>query len=216
MATVGNFQWLVQYARAHMSGNESQRIDRFQLWIDGVGGFLVCRSPQIRIGQAVPGTNLELPLVADVSRHHATISRDAEGYVLNPHRTVQIGAREIAEPTAIADGDQISINAVKFKFRRPHPLSTTARLDFVSRHQTQPSASSVLLMSDTCILGPQPIAHVVCRNWPADAVIFERRGELYIRAGIKSQARNNTGKATRLIPGNQVRGDYFSITIEEI
>ena len=41
------------------------------------------------------------------------------------------------------------------RFAGRTPLSGTARLDFVSRHRTQPSADAVLLMADSCVLGPE-------------------------------------------------------------
>lgn len=213
MATVGNFQWLIQLARAHMSCNKPSSIERFQLWVDGVGGFLVCRSPQVRIGQAVAGAEVEIPLLADVSRHHATISRDSEGYVIEPARSVQLSGRDLKAPCALADGDVFALGGVKLKFRRPHPLSSTGRLEFVSRHQTQPSSNAVLLMSETCILGPRQTAHVVCRNWPSEAVLYQRGPELYLRADSKK--RGGQPLVTRLVPGQPVTGDYFSVTIEE-
>lgn len=216
MATVGNFQWLIQLARAHMSCNKPSNIERFQLWVDGVGGFLVCRSPRVRIGQAVPGSDLEVPLVADVSRHHATIARDAEGYVVEPVRSVRIADKAITQASPLADGDVITLGAVKLRFRRPHPLSSTARLEHVSRHQTQPPASAILLMSETCVLGSQPASHVVCRNWPGNAVLFERDNRLYVRpVEVKSRGRAGA-KPIPLAPGIPAIGDYFSISIEEI
>src|SRR5689334_16597611 len=48
-------------------------VSRYLLWIDSVGGFYLCTGSCIRIGQAVPGNSVELPLLADLSRHHATI-----------------------------------------------------------------------------------------------------------------------------------------------
>ena len=49
---------------------------RYFLWIDGVGGYLVCLGNRLTFGQAAqPG--VDVPLVADVSRHarHADARR---------------------------------------------------------------------------------------------------------------------------------------------
>jgi hypothetical protein len=66
-------------------------------------------------------------------------------------------------------------------FRRPHALSATARLDFSSHHRTQPSADAVLLMADSCVLGPSPHSHVVCRDWPQELVLYRCENRLYCR-----------------------------------
>ena len=50
---------------------------RFLLWIDGVGGYLVCLDHRITFGQANPEAPVDVPLFADVSRLHATLTRDS-------------------------------------------------------------------------------------------------------------------------------------------
>ncbi len=69
--------------------------DRFLLWIDGVGGYLVCMGTRVNFGQAVPGSPVDVPLVADVSRMHATLSRDGEGYVLEAVRALQVNGKPV-------------------------------------------------------------------------------------------------------------------------
>src|SRR5262249_55615739 len=55
---------------------------RFLLWVDGVGGYLVCLSHRVTFGQATSDGPIDVPLFADVSRLHAEITRDGEGYVV--------------------------------------------------------------------------------------------------------------------------------------
>ncbi len=155
---------------------------RLLLWVDAVGGFLVCQGNEIRLGQAVPGSPIELPLLADLSRHHATIRRDEEGYTVEPLREVWLNDHQIDATSWLADGSLLQLGrALKLRFSRPHPLSATARLDFLNHHRTQPSASAVLLMADTCVLGPGPKSHVVCRDWPHEVVLHRQHGGLYCR-----------------------------------
>ncbi|MCG8583415.1 MAG: hypothetical protein MI757_01725, partial [Pirellulales bacterium] len=52
---------------------------RLALWVDEVGGYLVCLSDQLTIGQPVSGSEVDIPILGDVSRKHAVIERDAEG-----------------------------------------------------------------------------------------------------------------------------------------
>ena len=74
--------------------------DRFLLWIDGVGGYLVCMGTRVNFGQAVPGSPVDVPLVADVSRMHATLSRDGEGYVLEAVRALQVNGKPVTRHLA--------------------------------------------------------------------------------------------------------------------
>src|SRR5262249_59757954 len=55
---------------------------RFFLWIDGVGAYLVCLGNRVSIGQATGEGPVDVPLFADVSRIHAALTRDTEGYLL--------------------------------------------------------------------------------------------------------------------------------------
>ena len=76
---------------------------RFLLWIDGVGGYLVCLGPRVTFGQATPDGSVDVPLFADVSRLHAT--RDAataKGYVLEAVRPLQVNGQTVTKATAAA------------------------------------------------------------------------------------------------------------------
>ena len=73
--------------------------NRFLLWVDAVGGFLVCRSDKVVLGQAVPGSSADVPLLADLSRQQATIRRDSGGYLLEPIREVAVGGRRVTTAT---------------------------------------------------------------------------------------------------------------------
>ncbi len=191
---------------------------RLLLWVDAVGGFYVCQGSEIRVGQAVPGSTIELPLLADLSRHHATIRRDEEGYMIEPLRDVRINGQAVVQASWLNDGALVEMGpALKMRFRRPHPLSATARLDFVSNHRTQPTASAVLLLSDTCVMGPGAHNHVVCRHWPHDVVLYRQHGALHCRSEgafeIDGRRYDHQGPLTL---HSHVIGEQFSFSLEEI
>jgi hypothetical protein len=191
---------------------------RLLLWVDAVGGFFVCPGAEVRLGQAVPDSEVELPLLADLSRHHATIRRDEEGYTIEPLRDVRLDHHPIEQVSWLQDGTIIELGpALRMRFRRPHPLSATARLDFLSHHRTKPSASAVLLMADTCVLGPGPANHVVCRDWPHDVVLHRQHGGLYCSASkpfeIDGKRFEQQGPLTT---HSRVAGEGFSFSLEEI
>ncbi len=55
---------------------------RFLLWVDAVGGYLVCLDDQIILGRAGHDSHADVPLMGDLSRNHATLVRDGDGYIL--------------------------------------------------------------------------------------------------------------------------------------
>ncbi|MGB9689703.1 hypothetical protein, partial [Thermogutta sp.] len=63
-------------------------------------------------------------------------------------------------------------NCVRLEFLRPHPLSASARIDFVSGHRTVPSTDGVLLMARNIILGPEKTSHVVCPSWKESVTLY--------------------------------------------
>ncbi|MBS0210295.1 MAG: FHA domain-containing protein [Planctomycetes bacterium] len=158
------------------SGTTPTRL-RCWLWIDGVGGYLVCLGDELSIGQPVAGAPVDIPLLGDLSRRHATLVRDGDGYLLRPIRAARVMERDGAGESILADGQTIELSGqVRLRFRRPHPLSHSARLEFQSGHGTQPRSDAVLLWADTLVLGPTASAHVVCPGWPREVVLY-RQGE---------------------------------------
>ncbi len=126
------------------------------MWIDGVGGYLVCLGSRLTFGQAILDAHVDVPLVADVSRLHASLTRDAEGYVLEAVRPIQVNGQNLTR-TLLQTGDRVTLGAsCQFQFRLPVPISTTARLDLVSGHRLPLSVDAILLMADTLVLGRRP------------------------------------------------------------
>jgi tetratricopeptide (TPR) repeat protein len=154
---------------------------RFLLWIDGVGGYLVCLGPRVTFGQALLDGRVDVPLVADVSRFHATLSRDAEGYLLEAVRPIQVNGHD-ATRALLQPGDRVTLGtSCQFQFRLPVPVSTTARLDLVSGHRLPLTVDGILLMADTLVLGSGPQAHVTVPDLKEPIVLFRHKDALGIR-----------------------------------
>jgi hypothetical protein len=106
---------------------------------------------------------------------------------------------------------------VKLIFRRPHALSGTARLDFASRHRTQPLADGVLLMADSCVMGPKPYSHVVCRDWPQEVVLYRYEDQLHCRtAGPMEIDGRRCHDRSPIRRNSRVVGERFSFSLEPI
>ena len=193
--------------------------DRFLLWVDAVGGYLVCMKNEIAIGQPVSsGTSPDVPILADLSRRHAVVRREGEAYTIEALRSVRVNGKAVQGRAALLEGSMIDLGSgVQLRFRQPHPLSATARLDFVSPHRTKPSTSAVLLMADACILGSAATSHVPTPNWKHEVVLFRQAEELGCRtsATVRIDGVTNQGRA-KLRSRSRVEGTEFAFSLEPI
>ena len=198
-------------------GGTGGHSDRFMLWVDGVGGYLVCLQDDVCLGLAVPDSKVEIPIMGDLSRNHARLRR-GDGYVIEPFQAVCVNGRLVRGVTNLSEGDEIALGeSVRLRFRQPHALSATARLEFVSRHRTQPSAVGILLMAESCVLGPKWQNHVVCRQWENDVVLFRRDDRLFCRAlePLEINGRRYEGPAP-VVLGSHVEGSDFSFSLRHV
>ena len=201
-----------------MALGDAKPADRFMLWVDSVGGYWVCLADELVVGQPGSQGGADIPILADISSQHARIRRDGEGYLIDAFREVRVGGRPVHATELLTDGSRIELGpSVKLQLRRTHPLSLTARLDFLSRHRTQPPADAVLLLADSCVLGPKPHSHVVCRDWTREVILFRHDEKLYCHATgrfeIDGVACKNRGQ---LQANSRVSGDGFSFSLEPV
>ena len=204
-----------------MSVDSSLSLQPFMLWIDSVGGYWVCLADELVIGQPGNGaaeSGVDIPILADISSRHARIRRDGEGYMIDALRDVRVAGRTVEKTEILGDGSRIEIGpSVKLQLRRTHPLSLSARLDFVSRHRTQPAADAVLLLADSCVMGPRPQSHVICRDWTKEVILFRHDEKMICHATgrfeIDGVAYRNRGP---LHANARVAGDGFSFSLEAV
>jgi hypothetical protein len=204
---------------------ESERRDehteqsRLMLWIDGVGAYLLCLGQRVSIGgPAVDRNPAEIPLLANLSRRHATFVRNGEGYLLEAHSPTRVAGRPIAERTYLNDGYNLEFgDSVRLRFRLPSVLSTSARLEFLSNHRPAYNVDGVILMDESCLIGPGAKNHVQCSGWPDSVVLFLRDGELFCKA--RSSLFIDGMPATddvAIASGNVVTGTDFCFRVETI
>jgi hypothetical protein len=199
-----------------VAGNELPQ--RAFLWLDAVGGFLVCLDESVVIGQPAGGDKIAVPIMADLSRRHALIRRESGAYVLEPLQRTRVDGREINAPFVLADNQLIDLgDNVKVRFTKPHALSATAKLTIESHHKTQPSADAILLMADSCVLGPNRHCHVRCREWHHDVVVFRQGERLFCRAsGPMAMNGVATSGESEIQSGVRIEGEQFSFTWETV
>jgi hypothetical protein len=191
---------------------------RLVAWIDAVGGYLICLGDEIVIGQPAADGSSDVPFLADLSRRHAIIRREGEAYVLSPLQRTFVDGRQTADSVVLRDKSTIKLgDSVELRFRKPHALSNTAVLEIVSHHKTEPAVDGIVLMSESCVLGPHPHSHVRCRDWTNDVVLFRRGAELMCRTQVPVEVDGQTCVGQALIAGNcRIESEEFSLSLEEI
>jgi hypothetical protein len=131
---------------------------------------------------------------------------------------VRVDGRLTPQVAALHSGCRIELGgSVRLRFRRPHALSGTARLDYASTHRTQPTSDAVLLMADSLVLGPKSHSHVVCRNWTHEVILYRHDDALFCRcaAGLLIDGVSVRDRGP-LKHNSRVEGDGFSFSLEAI
>jgi len=211
----------VTIIQAPTTEDENARVEplppRFYLWIDGVGGYLVCLSSRLTFGQALPEARVDVPLVADVSRLHATLTRDGEGYILEAVRPIQVNGNTTSR-ALLQPNDRVTLGAsCQFVFRLPVPGNNTARLELVSGHRLPTSVDGVILMAETLILSANNQAHIQAPDLEKQQpiILFRHREGLGLRhpGEMRINGQKSSGR-TILPPSACVAGENIGFAIE--
>lgn len=196
----------------------AQTPNRFMLWVDAVGGFLVCQDDQVVLGQPSSGSQIALPICADLSRRHAVIRREGGAYTIDPLGDVSVDGRKLTGPMLLGSKHEIQLGeAVRLRFEKPHALSATARLTPLSGHRTEPQADTVLLMADSCVMGPKSHSHILCRKWPGDVMMFRQHGKLQCRSSMSMTVDGEAAQGPAPLEcGARIEGEDFAISLEDV
>ncbi|MBI1832341.1 MAG: FHA domain-containing protein [Planctomycetes bacterium] len=192
----------------------------YALWIDGVGGYLLCLSHCVTIGQAQAQVHAQadIALLADVSRHHATLHRDAEGYWLEALRPVQIHGKPIAKEF-LRSGDRFTLGkSCQLQFWQPAPTSISARLDMVSGHRFAEPVQAVLLMADTpIVIGPAAQSHIQVPEMTQPLILFRDKTGMSARLpGTLSTQGKEFQERAPFEPGTTLATDQITLALERI
>jgi hypothetical protein len=202
---------------------ETRRAGRFILWVDGVGGFLVCTGERVTVGG--PGTGpdgADFSFQASLSRRHATFIAEDERWWLEPRGATEIGGRMTAPATdrsLLPSSAELRLGElVRLRFNVPNPLSLSAVLTPTSGHRAALCVDGCVLMRQNMILAPGEGAHVRCPDWPGKLVLFDSPGGLACQPFGQSHA--IAGRPARfgepIRPGDVIQGDGFRFHIEPV
>ncbi len=190
---------------------------RFLLWIDGVGGYLVCLSNRVTFGQATADAPIDVPLFADVSRMHAEMARDGEGYLVESTRGLHVNGSP-HERCLLKCGDRVTLGtSCQFLFRQPVSISPSARLELVSGHRLPLAVDGVLLMADNLILGPGSQTHIVLPWASTNIILYRSKDGLGVKfAGSFTVDNSPCRERANLTLPASVAAEAFSFTIEPV
>lgn len=193
---------------------------RFLLWVDGVGGYLVCLGSRITLGQATADGPVDLPLFAELSRLHAELTRDDEGYVLESAREIQVNGTP-TKRAVLRQGDRLTFGATcQMVFHQPVPVSPSAKLELASGHRLPVAVDGVLLMAESLVFGPGQRVHVrlpSVPNHPGNVVIYRSKDGLGVRfdGAYTVDGRPCRGASPLPLPA-VVASDLFTFAVEPV
>ena len=212
-----------------VSSESQATTDRYVAWIDGVGAWLILTGSSVSLGRVngnvspliktpVNESEADIALVANLSRSHASIQRIDENYVLSPKSSVQIQNRPISYDTVLPDSCEITLgDSVRLSFSIPTPLSATAKMTFASEHRSRTAVDGVILMAETCLLGPSTSDHILCRSWTESVVLVQTPSGIVAKSKQELQIGGCKAVASDVVSGGQVvSGDDFRFRLEPL
>jgi tetratricopeptide (TPR) repeat protein len=134
---------------------------RLLLWVDQVGGYLVCLASPVSIGGHSHHHPPTIPLCVNLPRCFAEFGWDSEGFWLcTTHAPVYINGQPARQQNLLHDGDRIVLgHQCELWFRQPHPQLGTALLQFTSGKPPL-SLQGVILMGQQLVFGPAEQVHI--------------------------------------------------------
>jgi hypothetical protein len=196
----------------------SHRPTRYMLWIDGVGGYLICLSKRITIGHANSDPALDLPILADLSSLHASLTRDEEGYILKAERATAVNGKPVEQSVLLQAGDRLTLgSSCQLLFQLPVPLSMSARIELVSGHRLPLSADAVLLMADSLIIGAGPKTHICMPRLSSSLILFRHHDEIGVKFAGEFRVEGHVHHDRTILPARaNIVSESFSMAIEPV
>lgn len=166
----------------------------FLLRVDEGGEHLVMRSESVSIGN-VRQSRADLPILANVAGHHATIRRSMSFHggmqdtVVAAEGEVRIAGATVAQQ-ALASGDRVQLGPnLSFVYQRPTARSLSAAITLQSGFQVA-GTDRILLMKDRgkdgrLLLGPGKDVHVRVPAAVGEVEIFATTtGQIRVRSEV--------------------------------
>lgn len=196
-----------------------------RLWVDRVGVFLVGLADEFTFGGPVASGDprsraADLALLAPLSRNHAAIAHSGERFLLRAWGDAFVNGRPVVGEADLPDNAEIRLGeSVRLRFRQPHVLSGTARVDFLSDHRPRTALDGILLLRETLLLGPGSEHHVQCPPGTEPVVLFPSesgfRGRSRLPLDVAGTSRSSApGDICEIPLGTVVAGGNLRFRLE--
>lgn len=192
-------------------------VKRFYLWIDGVGGYLVCLANQLTLGQSsLESGPVDVPLQADVSRFHASLKRDEEAYIFESSQPILLNGKNMDRQAVLKSGDTMRLNPTcDMRFQLPVPGCASARLEFPGTRRLPMGVDAVLLMADMLVLGAGEKVHVSMPDLEQPIKLFRQKDRIGIQWPGDFQVEGQKASGKALLPQQgSVTSASFALAIE--
>lgn len=151
------------------------------LIVDGACSALLLSEDTIRIGRAGASGAIDVPLPADVQSHHADIHCGGDDCFIVARGPVRMNHTDVTR-ALLRHGVRVRLGRNgQLTYEKPSAKSETAVLVLPDRQRLPLDVSRVVLLRDTCLIGPQPSCHLRTREGESRVVLFTRRNRLYAR-----------------------------------
>ena len=188
------------------------------IWVDGVGGYMVCGDVENSVGQATQENDVSIPISGDIHQVHAKIQTAENGHLLHPIGPVFVEQQPVKYPQLLVDNRTFEMGeSVSLRYCKPHPWSTTAVISFESRNRTFPWSDAVIIAGNTIVLGPNAQSHIRCTRWEHEVILLRRDGEWRCRSFADFTIDGEPVEMEGELKGNsRVEGRDFSFSVEEL
>lgn len=216
---------------------------RWLMWVDGVGGYLLLPGNEWMIGGPSGADEVEICIHGELPRRQACIRRQGSDYVLQPFAAAWLSGRRMTRPAVLRNDDRIVLGpqdrlgregddsqgtlgrdaeavpsrGVHLRFAQPHPLSPSARLVTLSRHRGRPRVDGIILLAETCILGPADSSHIVAPEAEEEVVLVYREQRWWCRSGEETiiDGTPQRGRA-EVAPGQRIEAGGLAFSLEAV
>ncbi|TWT80028.1 hypothetical protein CA13_14400 [Planctomycetes bacterium CA13] len=171
-----------------MSGQENRNAskppaNRWRLWVDGCGGFLVLTGDRWTVGGAMVADKNDIAVGADLPRTAGTILRNDDDYFWENNEANTANAK----PAMIQSGTALPIpGSARLNLHKSSPLSGSAVLTLDPPHRFADHIDAVILADQTILVGPTPECNVRGTMLGGN-IVMTRRGNRWYGKVIGTQ-----------------------------
>ena len=181
--------------------NQPPPAQRWRLWIDGCGGFLLLGGKRWSVGGFGQHDLADICIRADLPRCAGWIERQGDDYFW---QGAQIGDARML----LASKQSLPIQgSASAHLSCPSPLSCSASLLLSAPHRFDEHVDGVVLVDETLLIGPHRDCHIHSRLIEQKAVITRRDSGWFGRVGI-------TGEFMEIPLGHRIQLDNLAMTLE--